>query len=138
MLANEALQRALIIGERQGINVGVPASASTWSAPQAAFANLERVPRQPPEDTGLGRLRRRADDPVPDPLRVSGAGARTAAHRALRSHRTSYGRVDGAADARSLLADEFLRAICPPVNAHDDTTLPADMVTLPTNRGAGG
>src|SRR5499427_3758546 len=27
------------------------------------------------------------------------------AHRALRSHRTSYGRVDGAADARSLPVD---------------------------------
>src|SRR5215831_18468857 len=36
------------------------------------------------------------------PICVPGAGTRAAAHRALRGHCTTDGRVDGAADARSL------------------------------------
>src|SRR5215467_3996454 len=35
--------------------------------------------RQPSEDTGFGGLLRRADDPVPDPVRVSGASTRAGA-----------------------------------------------------------
>src|SRR5262249_55774547 len=43
-----------------------------------------------------------ANDPVPDPVRVSGPGARAPAHPALCRHWTSHGGMDGAADARSL------------------------------------
>src|SRR5215467_7308141 len=75
---------------------------SLTSLPPKNEERLASQPRQPPKDTGLGGLLRRADDPIPDPMRVSGAGTRAPAHLAFRSHRTSYGRVDGAADARSL------------------------------------
>jgi hypothetical protein len=55
------------------------------------------------DPSGFGGLLRRADDPVPDPVRVSGAGTRAPAHRALRSHRTSYGRVDQAREIEALV-----------------------------------
>ena len=68
---------------------GRPASASTWSGTKASVTDLEDVPGQSPENDGVGGFLCRANDPLPDPIRVSGAGARAPAHPAFCSHRTS-------------------------------------------------
>ena len=54
------------------------------------------------EDYGVSRLLHRADDPVPGPVRVSGAGARPAAHSPLRRDGSSDCGVDGPATSRGL------------------------------------
>src|SRR5215469_13598942 len=71
-------------------------------APQASVTDLEDVPGQSPENDGVGGFLCRANDPVPDSVRVSGPGARAPAHPALCSHWTSHGGMDGAAASRSL------------------------------------
>jgi hypothetical protein len=43
--------------------------------PPETIPDLEDVPRESRKKYGVGGLLRRADDPVPDPVRVSGAGA---------------------------------------------------------------
>ena len=65
--------------------------------------NLEDVPGQSPENDGVGGFLGRANDPVPDPVCVSGAGARAPAHPALCRHRTSHRGVDGAAASKTLM-----------------------------------
>jgi hypothetical protein len=69
-----------------GIEIG-ETSVSKYMTPQeTAIADLEGTPREPCEEHGVGRLLRCADDPVPDPVRVFGAGARTTADHSLRGH----------------------------------------------------
>ena len=72
-------------------------------APQASVTDLENVPGQSPENDGIGGFLGRANDPVPDPVCVSGAGARAPAHPALCRHRTSHSGVDGAAASKTLM-----------------------------------
>src|SRR5215467_11476202 len=71
-------------------------------APPASVTDLENVPGQSSKNDGIGGFLGRANDPVPDPVCVSGAGPRAPAHPALCRHRTFHSGVDGAADARSL------------------------------------
>src|SRR5215471_14438008 len=72
-------------------------------APQASVTDLEDVPGQSPENDGVGGFFGRANDPVPDSVRVSGAGARAPAHPALCRHWTSHGGMDGAAASKTLM-----------------------------------
>src|SRR5215831_12399686 len=73
---------------------------------------------QSPENDGVGGFLGRANDSVPDAIRISGAGARAAAHPALGSHRTSHGGMDRAADARSLSVGH--RAALPAARSRSD------------------
>jgi hypothetical protein len=64
--------------------------------------DLENVPRQSHEEPGVSGLFHGANDPVPDPVRVSGPGSRPPSHPPLWRNGTSDRGVDGPADARSL------------------------------------
>jgi hypothetical protein len=93
-----------IYGEllKVGIGIGETSVSQSGSAEETTVPDLEDVPRQSRGEYGVRGLLRRADGSVPDPVRVSGAGARAPTDRAFRIDGTSDSGVDRSTTARSL------------------------------------